>query len=390
MPLTIIQPDQVVKRNSIIALIIGLPGSGKTSTACMTSRPLLIDCDKMTIGQEAMGSARAITGDTPRVNAMNWDELASLTEADLANYDTVIVDTLGGALNLLTEWTIRNNTKAGQQGGGLSIKGWGFLKDNFVGWLGKLMMYGKNVVVVAHAVEEKGGDEDKVRVDAAGGSKIELFKVCDMMGMVYKTNKQYMIDFSQTDKFHGKNPAGFPPTPIPDPVANRDFLQSFMDGTLERLNKHQEQLVESKSNIAKFKEEVEAMDLDALNAKLTDMIKKKVNVREKKIFGDIIKKRGFDVDRNTKQLFVAKDFEDYVRETATNDPDSVSKIIALVKGSGAKEKIVPAVIKECGFVWNEESKEWIPPKREEGPVADAPAPAEAGDFDGFDDEEVPM
>src|SRR5688572_17361187 len=78
------------------------PGIGKTSLAFTAERPLLLDFDN--------GAHRAANRrDSVRVSS--WDDVAGITAQDFEPYATVIVDTAGRALDVLSADIIRQNPK---------------------------------------------------------------------------------------------------------------------------------------------------------------------------------------------------------------------------------------------------------------------------------------
>ena len=131
------------------------PGIGKTSLAFTASNPLLLDFDQ--------GSHRAANRkDAVRVSS--WDDVAGITADDLAGYDTVIVDTAGRALDILSADIIRKDPKKGY-GGSLNLQGYGVLKAQFTAFLKLLNGFGKDVVLIAHMDEQRNGDEVIERLD---------------------------------------------------------------------------------------------------------------------------------------------------------------------------------------------------------------------------------
>ena len=93
MTLNITKPSDAIPVKSINVLIYGTPGIGKTSIACSANNPLLLDFDK--------GAHRsAFRCDTLLVD--DWHQVASLNPKDIAQYDTIILDTVGRLLDLLT------------------------------------------------------------------------------------------------------------------------------------------------------------------------------------------------------------------------------------------------------------------------------------------------
>lgn len=181
------------------------PGIGKTSLAFTAASPLLLDFDR--------GAHRAANRkDIVQVNA--WDDVTSITEADLAPYGTVIVDTAGRALDVLSADIIRRNPKMGR-GGALTLQGYGQLKAEFVAWLKSINGFGKDVVLIAHMDEQRNGDEIIERLDVQGGSKGEIYKAADAMGRIAIREGKRVLNFSPTDAAFGKNPGQLDPLTIP-------------------------------------------------------------------------------------------------------------------------------------------------------------------------------
>ena len=96
--------------------------------------------------------------------------------------------------------------------------------------MSQLRALGKDVLLISHMKEDKDGDVTVMRPDIAGGSYGEVMKIADFVGYVYMSGKERVIDFSPTDRWVGKNPAGWPVFKVP-PIAG---AQTFMAGLVER------------------------------------------------------------------------------------------------------------------------------------------------------------
>lgn len=205
MALKITPASEPIAVESIITVIYAAPGIGKTSLAFTAERPLLLDFDK--------GAHRAANrGDIVQVT--DWRDVAGITAEDLAPFKTVVMDTAGRALDVLTADIIRANPKHGR-GGALTLPGYGELKSRFTAFLKLLISFGKDVVLIAHMDEQRNGDELIERLDVQGGSKGEIYKVADAMGRLVIVNGQRELRFSPTDTSFGKNPGQLDPVTIP-------------------------------------------------------------------------------------------------------------------------------------------------------------------------------
>src|SRR5207248_775075 len=114
------------------------------------------------------------------------------------------------ALDVLTQDIIQGNPKMGR-GGALSLQGYGELRSRFTAWVKFVRAFGLDVVLLAHADEQRSGDEVIERLDVQGGSKNEIYKSADVMGRIAIINKNRILSLSPTDTAFGKNPGQLPP-----------------------------------------------------------------------------------------------------------------------------------------------------------------------------------
>lgn len=288
MALKIVRSSDPIRVERLNTVIYGAPGLGKTSMAFTADRPLLLDFDR--------GAHRAANRkDTVQVAA--WGDVTSITADDLAPYGTVVVDTAGRALDVLTADIIRRNPKAGR-GGALTLQGYGTLKAEFVAWLKSLNALGKDVILIAHMDEQRNGDEIIERLDVQGGSKGEIYKAADAMGRIAIRDGQRVLLFSPTEASFGKNPGQLEPLAVPhkDSPEFDGFLAGVVQSIKDRLNTMTDEQAAAQALLEAWRIKLaDAEDADAINALLADVKEQPPAVRA--LFTDRTKKLGLVADK---------------------------------------------------------------------------------------------
>lgn len=231
MSIRITRSTDRIEIRTVTIMIYGSPGLGKTSLAFTADAPLLLDFDR---GSHRSGFRK----DTVQVE--NWADVAQMTAADLADFRTIVVDTVGRCLDMMSADIIARNPKMSGHGGALSLQGYGALKAAYATWLGTLASMGKDIVLIAHDREDKKGDNLIFRADIQGASHGEVFKRADGVGYMYRDGRQTILDFSPTDRWHGKNAANFEPLVVPDFHQQGDYLATVIADTKAALNKMSE------------------------------------------------------------------------------------------------------------------------------------------------------
>lgn len=144
---------------NLVMMVYGMGGVGKTTFAATFPKPLLLDFEN---GAKYFGE-RGITVDVAVFKSWLTADDKKELQAALEKYDTIIVDPIGEAMEkLLNDTNTVSGAKYRQNGGDLTMAGWGEVKKqmrNFIKWLRDS---GKNVVLVAH-VDEKSDDEQLVK-----------------------------------------------------------------------------------------------------------------------------------------------------------------------------------------------------------------------------------
>lgn len=261
MALKITPQHEPIRVDTLCMTIYSQPGLGKTSLAFTASRPLLLDFDK--------GAHRAVDRKDV-VQVSDWRDVAGITASDVTGYDTIIIDTVGKALDVLAQDIIRGNSRL-SNGGALSQQGWGQLGTRFSAFLKMLRSFGKDVVLIAHMDEQRDGDAIKERLKISGGSKDLVLTDSDVIARISIINKQRFLVFSPTETAFGKDPAGMGEMQIPDAAAPEyaDALARVLASIKARLNELSEAQVAHKAEIEWFETSLPGMSCaDHINAVL--------------------------------------------------------------------------------------------------------------------------
>lgn len=220
------KPDAIATtKKKIRILIAGYPGIGKSTLGLSAPKPLHIDVD--------FGSDRI----EPRYRAdfiqpKSYDEiLTDLVPENLKEYETLVFDTGGKLISLMSLWAIKKDSKYGQRDGSLSLKGYGFVGKEFQ----RLMDYcfyelDKNIVMIFHAIEDKDGDNTRLRIKVEGQTKNNVWEPQDLGGFVEMVGGDRTIGFSNCEKYFAKGTRGINGViKIPNltPTSKNDFLTNL-------------------------------------------------------------------------------------------------------------------------------------------------------------------
>ena len=184
-------------------LIAGYPGIGKSTLALSAPRPLHIDVD---FGIDRIEPRYR----KPYIQPKSYDEiLEDLTPLNVKDFDTLVFDTGGKLISLMSQWAIKKDVKYGQRDDSLSLKGYGFIGREFQ----RLMDYcfyelDKHIVVVFHAIEEKDGDNTRLRIKVEGQTKNNVWEPMDLGGFVEIQGNNRTIGFSNCERYFAKGTRG--------------------------------------------------------------------------------------------------------------------------------------------------------------------------------------
>lgn len=299
-------------------LIAGYPGIGKTTLALSAPNPLHIDAD---FGVDRVEPRYR----KPFIQPSSYQEiLDDLTPENVKDFDTLVFDTGGKLISLMSAWAIKKNSKLGQSDGSLSLKGYGFVGREFV----RLMDYcfyelRKNIVIVFHAIEDKDGDNTRLRIKVEGQTKNNVWEPMDLGGFVEMRGDDRTIGFSNCERYFAKGTRGvsgvYKIPPLSEDTSN-DFLTKLFA-------KYNEASAAETAAAAKEKEAYEAAmekarelissvkDAESANKAIKEMGKIKHALTSKKESDALWKKKikplGLIYDKALKKYFdPAKEDED--------------------------------------------------------------------------------
>lgn len=242
-------------------LIAGYPGIGKSTLALSAPKPLYIDID--------FGIDRI----EPRyrkdyIQPTSYNEiLEDLTPENTKDYETLVFDTGGKLISLMSLWAIEKDPKYGQRDGTLSLKGYGIVGREFV----RLMDYcfyelKKHIVFVFHATEEKDGDNTRLRIKVEGQTKNNVWEPMDLGGFVEMQGNDRTIGFSNCERYFAKGTRGIHgiykiPTLSPDKP--NDFLTKlfaeYNQKSADEIAAEEEQKKKYEEAMAKAREIIDAV-----------------------------------------------------------------------------------------------------------------------------------
>ena len=219
------KPEQIVQTEKKIRMLIaGYPGIGKSTLALSAPKPLHIDCD---FGVDRVEPQYRKDFIQPGSYA---EILNDLQPANLTDYETLVFDTGGKLITLMSQWAIQQDNKYGQRDGSLSLKGYGAVGREFV----RLMDYcfyqlKKHIVIIFHATEEKDGDNTRLRIKVEGQTKNNVWEPMDLGGFVEMQGNDRTIGFSNCERYFAKGTRGIHGIyKIPDLKNNpNDFLTNL-------------------------------------------------------------------------------------------------------------------------------------------------------------------
>lgn len=216
-------PNEIQETEKKIRMLIaGYPGIGKSTLALSAPNPLHIDVD---FGIDRIEPRHR----KPFIQPGSYQEiLDDLTPTNVRDFDTLVFDTGGKLLKLMSTWAIKKNAKNGSPVGSLSRQGYGVVGKEFE----RLMDFcfyelQKHIVIVFHAIEDKDGENARLRIKVEGQTKNNVWEPMDLGGFVEMMGDDRTIGFSNCERYFAKGTRGISGVhkiPALTPERPNDFL----------------------------------------------------------------------------------------------------------------------------------------------------------------------
>lgn len=287
-------------------LIAGYPGIGKSTLALSAPNPLHIDVD---FGIDRIEPRYR----KPYIQPASYDEiLEDLKPETVKDFDSLVFDTGGKLISLIGLWAIKKDTKNGKRDGSLSLQGYGAVGREFQ----RLMDYcfyelKKHIVIVFHAIEDKDGDNTRLRIKVEGQTKNNVWEPMDLGGFVEIYGNDRTIGFSNCERYFAKGTRGISGI-LKIPALNEKTPNDFLTKLFEQYNALSAEEVERN---AKEKEAYEAAmaqgqeiitkikDADSANAEMVNFKAVPHALTSKKelstLWNDKIKECGLQFNRES-------------------------------------------------------------------------------------------
>lgn len=205
----IVKSSDPTLKPSVVMLVYGQGGVGKTTFAASAPKPLLIDCEN---GAKYFG-LRGIDVDVARIG--KWEDMDGIFDVIKRDeYETIIIDPIGELMEKLKRYMVaKGDRKLVQSDGSPSMSGWGWLKDTMRSTIKVLRDSGKHLILVAHVSEID--DEGKLVKRPMIMTKLseELINLVDIVGYMTivqdegKEKRAIFVDPS-SEKYEAKDRTG--------------------------------------------------------------------------------------------------------------------------------------------------------------------------------------
>lgn len=218
MPARFYDSTDPINVENLGILIYGQPGSRKSSLCQTAEKPFTLAFDPGIYRSHGRKGAMMFDSwldvvqldkDRDALLSGDWmgaDPNYSAGVRQYAEAKTVILDTAGMGLSLLAKQIVAENVKHGSRTGGLSLQGYGVLKNSFRQWAELIKSRKQDVVFVCHEDEVKRGDEQYFQPSIVGGSYDTVMELADMAGRMHFENGKRVIDFYPSDRWMAKTP----------------------------------------------------------------------------------------------------------------------------------------------------------------------------------------
>lgn len=292
----IVKKNEPIGERPVIILIYGEPGIGKTSLFNTADKPLLIDFDR--------GVDRSILRQDTLVVKSWQDVLTEEKAGTFTGYKTIGIDTAKAALDdFLMTYVTQQDYKLAKN----KLQAYGAIGDGFKLFVNNRRQEDGDIVIIAHAKDDKEGDVVRKFPDVTGGSYQLLLRIADQVGYMRTVNNKRTIQFEPTDTTVGKNVARLPMIEVPNEAdpAFRTFMAELITKVKEALSKQSESQLEAVRKSEELQERIaDCTDPDSLTKCLEEAntYPEFLKVTAKKLIGSRAHELGFIANKETRRF----------------------------------------------------------------------------------------
>lgn len=193
----IVKPENMsFKDKNLIMIISGLPGTGKTTLALSAPDVLLIDTDE--------GICR-VRPEHRRDSSIckTYEDILSDIKAAEGTYKTIVIDTAGALIDYIKDWAVRTDAKASKSSGGISLQGFGIVKQEFLRLSNELRKK-FNVIYLFHEQMEKNNEDIFYSIICEGAAKTLVYQPADLAAHLFIQNGERYLGFTPTAQYTAK------------------------------------------------------------------------------------------------------------------------------------------------------------------------------------------
>lgn len=197
----IVKPTEMNFSNkNIIAIISGLPGTGKTTLALSAPDVLLIDTDE--------GMARVNPAHRKDASiCKTYEEVLADIKAAEGHYKTIVIDTCGALIEYMKDWAMRTDPKASKKDGGFSLQGYGIIKSEFIRLSAELRKK-FNVIFLFHESMTKVDENVFYELVVEGSARTLVYQPADLAAHLFIQNGKRYLGFTPTEQYSAKSAYG--------------------------------------------------------------------------------------------------------------------------------------------------------------------------------------
>lgn len=307
----------------ISMLLFGRAGIGKTTMAQSAPKPLLVDLERGIGRVESIYRKDVMTTEKRLSDEETYHSfIYDLTHENLSAYETIIIDSVGKFMDLVTPVVIKENPANGQKDGKtLSQKGYGAISVKFRELTKLVTSLGKHIIWIAHVNEISDGDVIKVRINIPGGTKDKIWDDINLGGYMTYLGKKRIINFTPTEQYDAKGAHGVVGSyEIPElkkkaeggKDSDNHFLTDLFNLYISELNSDRIQMDQDKpiyEEAMKLVPKIEAVqNIDELNAVLEEIRNTKHALTSKEelnsFFQVKVKELGATYDKEAKRYII--------------------------------------------------------------------------------------